>query len=76
MECVVPRFALDRVGDTWGTFIAFSEAWKAEASNGHSDARRNAIAQVVSQMVDGDRDNERKKILQDLRILESGTWTQ
>jgi hypothetical protein len=65
-----------KAGDTWGTFMAFSQAWKAEASKRHSDACRKAMAQAVWQMVDADRDDERKKILQDLRVLESGTQTQ
>jgi hypothetical protein len=65
-----------KVGDTWGTFIAFSEAWKAEASKVHFDAGRKAIAQTVWQMIDTDLDDERKKILEDLGITKAGEETE
>jgi len=65
-----------KAGDTWGTFMAFSQAWKAEASKMQFDTQRKAMAQAVWQMVGAELDDERKRILQDLGILESGTQTQ
>lgn len=52
------------VGDTWGTFMAFSRAWEAEAP----ESSMKAMEQALWQMAEADWSDERKKTLQDLGI--------
>lgn len=61
-----------KVGDTWGTFMAFSRAWKAEASESSIKAMEQALWQMAEE---GWRD-ELNKTLQDLGIREAQPETE